>query len=116
MSYVKTFIGEELDLMMYKGNDIIDFTFTVTNSDDSAYDFTGITDINLIIYDHRDGTVLKTLVITDNLTVASNVVTLNADYSADINLDTSDLRYYELVWNDSASRPITICYNNLKIV
>jgi len=116
MAYTKVYIGDNEDLAIYHGDDIIGFTFTVTNSDDSAYDFTGYTDINLKIYDYRGGTALVTLVVTDNLTISSNVVTLNADYSADIALSELGLYYYELTYNDASSRPITVCFGKLKLI
>lgn len=116
MSYTKLYIGADQDLSAYKGDDIIDFTFTVTNSDDSAYDFTGYTDINMKIYDHRGGTLKATLVATNNLTISSNVITLNADYSADIAINDIGLYYYEITYLDASSRPITICFGTLKII
>jgi hypothetical protein len=116
MSYTKLYIGAETPLMAYKGDDIIGFTFTVTNSDDSAYDFTGYTDINLTIYNHRGGDVLATLVATTNLTISSNVITLNADYSTDINISDLSIHYYELTYLDASSRPITVCFGDFKII
>ena len=117
MAFNKVYIGTQTDLSLYKGDDIIGFTFTITNSDDSAYDFTGLTDLNLIIYDHRGGTAEAT--ITNGATgvsAASNVITWNSDYSADININVLGMHYYELTWEDSNSKPITVCYGKMKII
>lgn len=116
MTYTNIYIGDEENLSMYMGDDIIGFTFTVTNSDDSAYDFTGWTDVNLKIYDHRGGTVQATLVKTTNLTISSNVVTLNANYSDAIALSNLGLYYYGLTYEDASNRPITVCFGTLKLV
>ena len=117
MAFTQVYIGANKDLALYMNDDIIGFTFTVTNADASAYDFTGLTDLNLRIYDHRSGTLKAT--ITNGATGvanASNVITWNSDYSADIALTETGLYYYELVWEDSNSKPITICYGDLKII
>lgn len=117
MAYSKLYIGADTPLALYKGDDIINFTFTVTNSDGSDYDFTGYTDVNLNIYKHsqRDK-VLVALVNTTNLTIAANVVTLNADYSTDIAIQSVGLYHYELTYLDASSRPITVCFGKLEII
>ena len=116
MAYTKIYIGANQDLSAYKGDDIIDFTFTVTDSDGADYDFTGFSDLNLIIYNHRGGDVLATLVNTTNLTISGNVITLNADYSADIAINDLSIHYYELTYNDASSRPITVAFGDFKII
>lgn len=116
MAYTNIYIGDKEDLRMYMNDDIIGFTFTVKNSDSTAYDFTGWTDINLKIYTHRGGTLKATLVKTTNLTISSNVVTLNADYSAEIYITETGNYYYELTYEDASSRPITIAYGDLMII
>lgn len=116
MAYTKIYRGQELDLSAYKGDDIINFTFTVTDSAGDAYDFTGYTDINMIIYDKRGGTADATLVATDNLTISSNVITLNADYSADIAITELGIYYYELTYNDASSRPITVAFGKFQLI
>lgn len=116
MTFNDTFIGREKHLRVYEGIDILNFVFAVLNEDLTDYSFAGITDINLRIYNHRDGTLLKTLVITDNLTVSGNDVTMNVDYSTDLALDASDLRYYDLIWEDSSNQPIMISYGNFKVI
>lgn len=118
MSYTDTFIGKAKPLRIYANIDVIDFTFTVLNNDESAYDFTGWTDINLKIYNHRGGTLLETLVKTVNLTISSNVITLNIDWSEDMaaEIDTTDLLYYDLIFLDSSSRSIMISFGDFKVI
>ena len=115
MAYTNIFIGAQSDLKMYMGDDIIGFTFTVTNADTTAYDFTGYTDQYLKIYNHRGGTLEVTIAAAD-LTIASNVITWSSDYSATIALTDLDIYYYELTYEDATSRPITIAYGNLNLV
>jgi hypothetical protein len=117
MSYTKIYIGDNEDLSMYMGDDIIGFTFTVTNSDDSAYDFTGYTDVYLKIYDHRGGALKATIANgATGVAISSNVITWNSDYSADIALTEVGLYYYELTYEDATSRPITVCFGDLKLI
>lgn len=117
MSYTAFYIGKEKDIAIYKGDDLIDRTFTIKNNDGTAYDFTGYTDINLNIYkySHRDKP-LKTLTATTNLTISGNVITLNADYSADIDINKLGIYYYELTYLDASSRPITVCFGRFEII
>lgn len=115
MAYTKLYIGKEQDLSAYNGDDIIGFTFTVTDSAGDAYDFTGYTDINMIIYNHRGGSVKATLT-SSNLSISGNVITLNADWSADIAIDDYEINYYELTYKDASSRPITVCFGKFQII
>ena len=87
MSATKLYIGEKQDLELLVGDDVIDATFTVLNSDGSSYDFTGFTDINFYIYDYKARRFLReTFVNTTNLSISSNVITLKVDYSVDVDI------------------------------
>lgn len=117
MAYTNIYIGDEQDLALYMNDDIIGFTFTVTNSDDSAYDFTGYTDVYLKIYNTRGRDLLATIANgASGVSISSNVVTLNADYSADIAITETGIYYYELTYEDASSRPITVSYGKLKVI
>ncbi len=113
----KLYIGQEKEISMLIDEDVIDATMTVLNEDDSDYAFTGITDINMRIWDHKGGTLLATLVITDNLVVAGNVITINVDYSTDMTAITeAGINFFKMTWNDATSRPITVRFGNLIMV
>ena len=117
MSNDKLYIGQEKGLTMLIDEDVIDATMTVTNADDTDYSFAGITDINMLIWDHQGGPLLDTLVMTDNLTVSSNIITLNVDYSADMTgVTLSGIYYFKITWNDASARPITVRFGNLKMI
>ena len=117
MSFTKVYIGEDKPLAIYMNVDINGFTFTVTNSDDTAYDFTGLTDLNLKIYDHRGGTLEATIVNgATGVAAAANVITWNSDYSVDILITKLGIHYYDLIWEDSNSKPILIAFGDLKII
>ena len=117
MAADKLYIGQEKDISMLLDEDVIAATMTVTNEDLSNYAFTGITDINMNIWDHEGGTLLETLVITTNLTVATNVITVNVDYSVDMTgITKRGLYYFKVTWNDASARPITVRFGTLKMV
>lgn len=109
------YIGATEHLILYKGDDIIGFTFTVTNSDDSAYDFTGYTDQNLYIYSDKNRTTLLKTILAADLVIASNVITWTSDYSSSIALE-ADLYSYSLTYEDASNRPITISKGNFEII
>ena len=111
----KVYIGDTQNLELYKGDDIVGFTFTVTNSDSSAYDFTGYTDQNLYIYADKDRKILAKTILAADLSISSNVITWSSDYSASIDLNQG-LYYYSLTYEDSTSRPITVSLGTLKVV
>lgn len=115
MGFNRTYIGRKMDLGLFKGNDIINYTLGVTNKDGTAYSFTGYTDINLKVYSDEDRTnVLKTIA-TGSFSIAANVITINVDYSVALDLNVGDY-FYELTYEDATSRPITVIYGDFKIV
>ena len=115
----KLYIGDEFNLELLFNEDVIDFTLAVTNSDESAYDFTGFTDINLYIYDaETQSKLLETLIATTNLTIptpANGEVILNIDYSNDIDIDPGEY-YAKLTYLDASSRVITVGLGPFEIV
>lgn len=118
MAFTKLYIGEREDLELYLGDDVIDFLFEVFNSDDTDYDFTGLTDLYLEIYDGRGGTLLLT--ITDdsgatNVAQSSNDITLNIDWSASMDAIGLGDYYYRLAWEDSSNHPITVAYGTWRV-
>lgn len=115
MAFTNVYIGDTEDLKLLNGDDIIGFTFTVTNADSTPYDFTGNTDINLYIYTGRDRLTLLQTITSGSLSIASNVITWSSDYSADIALDNGSY-YYTLTYEDASSRPITVAVGDLKVV
>lgn len=109
------YIGTRNDLQFLIGEDVINETFTVTNADGSAYDFTGFTDLNLYIFNgDTRSRLVKTLVATTNLTIptpANGIILLNIDYSTDIGQTLkAEEYYYKLTYLDASSRPITVCF------
>jgi len=109
------YIGATEHLTLLKDDDIIGFTFTVTNSDTTAYDFTGYTDQNLYIYSDKNKTNLVATILAADLVIASNVITWSSDYSVSIALDT-DLYFYNLAYEDATSRPITVAKGNFEVI
>ena len=115
MGYNKTYIGRKMDLGLFKGNDIINYTFTVTNSDETAYSFTGYTDINMKVYSDEDRTNILKTITTGSFSIAAGVITWNTDYSAALDLNLGDY-FYEFTYEDASNRPITISYGDFKIL
>ena len=115
MSFTNVYIGDTENLSLLEGDDVISFTFTVTNSDASAYSFSGVSDQNMYIYSDKYTDTLLVTIPAAQLVIASNVITWTSDYSADIALDTGAY-YYVLTWEDATSRPITIALGDFKIV
>jgi len=115
MALTKVYIGATENLELFNGDDIIGFTFTVTNSDGSAYNFTGYTDQNLYIYADANRKVLLKTILAADLTISSNVITWSSDYSASIALENG-LYYYSLTYEDATSRPVSVALGTLRIV
>jgi hypothetical protein len=115
----KIYIGDVQDLELLFNEDVIAFTFAVTNADTTAYNFTGFTDVNLEVFDcDTKSKLLETLVKTDNLTIptpANGLVLLSVDYSVDIDIDPG-LYYYKLTYLDASSRPITVSLGEFNII
>jgi len=115
MAFTKVYIGDTEDLKLLDGDDIIGFTFTVTNADNTPYDFTGFTDQNLFIFTDKFRNTLVKTITAAQLAIASNIITWTSDYSADIALEIGNY-YYTLTYEDATSRPITIVVGDLKVV
>ena len=79
----KTFIGERLDLDHYKGYPIIDHEITITDSDDTAFDFSIFSSITFKIFAKQHG---KELAEIDVPVPDDNVILLSVD------ADTMNLR------------------------
>ena len=120
MATTKIYIGDNEDLQLYENDDVIDFVFNVFQSDGSSdYDFTGITDENLKVYDRRGGKLLLTIADAGSPTgiaQTNNDITLNIDWSADMGAFDIGAYYYELVWEDSSNRPITVSFGKWIII
>jgi hypothetical protein len=117
MSAVSLVYGQKTDITIYGNDDIVDATFTVTNSDDSNTDFTGLLTLTLTVYDERGGTQLAQIVKDSGLTYSANVITLDADYSVDFALlELNETYYCELAWTNASSNPLTISYGDWKVI
>ena len=118
MSCTKVYISDVENLCLLMHNDIDGFTFTVLNEDETAYDFTGKTDLFLKIYDRRRGNLLVTVPdsLTNGISVSANVITLNSNYAADIALFIAKKYYYEMSWIDTNSNLITVSLGDLEII
>lgn len=117
MAQATAYIGARLDIDLLAHDDVIDFQVTVLDSNDAAYGFTGITDINVYVYDFdgKDNTLMKTIADGSGVGQASNVVTLDFDYSflfASI-FNPRRSYYYKCTYLDANSKPITVFYGYL---
>ena len=115
MSLTKVYIGATENLELYNGDDIIGFTFTVSNSDGTDYSFTGYTDQNLYIYADKERKILVKTILAADLVISGNIITWSSDYSASINLNNGTY-YYSLTYEDATSRPITISLGTLRVI
>lgn len=109
--------GAELDLKIFGNDDIVGATFTITDSDGNAVDFTGQTALTFTVYEERDGTAIKELTDGAGVSVSSNVITLAVDYSVDFSaLSIAKSYYYELAWENASAQPQTISYGNISVI
>lgn len=116
MAATSLIYGQKKDLLIYGNDDIVGATFTVTNSDDSATDFTGLTALTFTVYDRRGGTQLAQIVKDAGLTYSANVITMTVDYSASFSsLEINESYYYELGWETATSQPLTISYGDNRV-
>ena len=112
----KVYIADNEDLILYKNDDILGFTFEVLNADDSPYDFTGFTDVFLKIYKGRKEPLLITIPDGNpGVQIAANIITWNSDYEDDINLSINTY-YYELSYLDANSKLITVLFGDLTVI
>ena len=117
MTPTNVYIGANKPLALYMNDDIIGFTFTVLNNDGTDYDFSGSTDVNLKIYTTRGGRLISTISQgATGVAISGNVITWNSDYSADIDIKETGTYYYELTYNDSSSRPITVAFGSINVI
>ena len=115
MNFTNVFIGDNKNLKLFKGDDVIGFDFTVNASGGTPYDFTGFTDVNLFIYSTDDKTnVLKTILAAD-LVIAANVITWTSIYASAIDLNVGNY-HYKLTYEDATGQIITVSFGVLKVV
>jgi hypothetical protein len=115
MALTKVYIGATENLELYNGDDIISFVFTVTNADNTAYSFTGYTDINLYIYADKNRKMLVKTILAADFVISTNTITWSSDYSASIALENG-IYYYSLTYEDATSRPISIAVGSLRVI
>ena len=111
MGCAKVNAGSEQCLQMYKGDDVVNFTFTYLNADGTAFDFTGGTGYAITFYEERDGRVLNS---TINLTVSSNVITWS-DLYTDLALEIGTW-YQSMTYTDTDGNFITLEYGTLNVI
>ncbi len=117
----KVYIADNEDLILYKNDDILGFTFEVLNkpippAEGTPYDFTGFTDVFLKIYKGRKEPLLVTIPNGNpGVQIAANIITWNSDYSDDINLSINTY-YYELSYLDANSKLITVLFGDLTVI
>lgn len=73
----KTYRAIEYPLESYANKAVVDCTFTIQNSDGTAFDFTNQVGLFLSIYDRRDGLLIIRWTDSDGLTLSANVITWN---------------------------------------
>ena len=117
MATTNVYISDEGDLKLLMHDDFTGFTFTVTNDDDSAYDFTGYTDVFLKIRTEQRGRLLKTIPnsLTNGVSIVDNIVSWSATYADDIAIFNAKTYYFELSYLDDNSKLITIIFGDLII-
>ena len=117
MTFNKVYIGQELPLSIRKGEDVLDQIFTVLDTDGSAYDFTGFTDLNMIFYDRRGGKVIATVVnAATGVDISANVITWNSVYATDLAMRDLGLYFYEMQHKDANSKIIDTFFGPLKVI
>lgn len=117
MAQDTVYIGARLDLDLLAGDDVIDYQITVLDSNSANYGFTGISDINVYVYDFdgKDNTLLKTIPDGSGVGQSGAIVTMNWDYSflfASI-FNARRSYYYRCTYLDANSKPITVFYGYL---
>lgn len=115
------YIAANEDISLYKGDYFDSITFTITNSDSSAYDFTvdgGVSSLDLKVFDRRGGTELASADQNSGLSQSSNVITLAyawANFDASGNIKEGHY-YYELSWTTTTtSKKITLTFGVLTV-
>lgn len=118
MVTTNVYISDEGNLKLLMHDDFTGFTFTVTNDDDSAYDFTGFTDVFLKIYTEQRGKLLKTIPehATNGVSISSNIVSWSATYADDIAIFNAKTYHFELSYLDANSKLITIIFGDFTII
>jgi len=91
-----------------KYGDDINYSWTILDSDSSAYSFTNKTDSDLNLYRYKGGAVKKNYGedASEGLSYSSNVVTWNGvwgNLKTAFNLEPGDVVYYEHTYEDSGT-------------
>ena len=115
----KVFIGQELPLQLYRGQDQTGYDITVLASDGTAFDFTGITDLYLRIYFNS----LKEDMLrkfpyngTDNgISESGGVLTWSYLWESGMDLSGKNY-YYDIFWEDANSKKQMITFGAVKIL
>jgi hypothetical protein len=118
----QVYVGDREDINIYMGDDVISYDFTILDYNDVAYDFTGLTALTFSVFATRPSNLTDqaspTLQLTNGsgVSYASNVVSWDLDYSADLTTTGVGDYYYEIQWLNSTSQPQTVCFGTLKVV
>lgn len=119
MECFNVFIGQPTNLCLLMHNDINGFQFKIFNEDKTNYDFSGLTDLFLKIYEPGSELRSKLLVTIaqgdPGVDVSGNIITWNSKYTDDIKIFVSKTYYYELSWKDADNDLITVSFNDLII-
>jgi len=101
---------KDYSICLKKFEDVTGYEFTVLNKDGTAYDLTG-TAHTVSIYEYKYGS----LVATDTLTAATNILTWTYQYDTDIDLPEGKY-YQEITFTNAAGDHKVLAWGVLTII
>jgi len=119
MSQLKAWIAKRnVNIHLLIDNHIKDITFTITNSDGTAYVFTGYTEITLTIYEGSTEDRVAKATHTYNggageLSEDTGVITWNAVYPTALLIGHK--YFYELEWTNASAEDIRLAEGDMII-
>lgn len=115
-------IGEQEDIEIKMSDDIISYDWTILNPDTTVYDFTGLSALTFTVYKKAPltpseaSTNVFQLTNGSGISQASNVISLDLDYSATFSSNGLGTYYYQITWENASSQPQSVTFGYLKVV
>ena len=106
---IKTHSGVRQDLQHYKGYPIVGHEFQFLNADDSEYDFSGIQDAVMKIFQKQFGTVVKTFSIDTGEIVRSGNSLIETVDESELNIRAKEY-WYETYWINADNQRILLSF------